>query len=418
MKNSYIKGLIALCAAAALGLSACDNTTGIFSSIETETTASSTSTFYRTSVQRMAALGGNYFVSLGAVYARPIGSGVATGWLPVTMGSMGTDYYSTEIAGTDSYVYAVVRKTDSANTMAGIYRSSGSISAGTGSYTGSFADAGATFGGSAASNFNVQTLYSANNCLFAVTAEINSLTKVPTYTLWATSSADSVSFVSTGISDSTSGASWIPGVVWAGSYYWTVQGYSAYYSADGQNWNSVTVNGVTSANASTYGSLSSIAGDSTNSRVFAGTTKGYVACALASDPSSWSLHTAWGASSNTDAAAVTALIFIPGRNLLVAGRGMRDSYTSTFYGYYEISMPSTSSTAFGTPYYGGSSSGLLYGSAATNYTSKVKYLYMNSFYYDSANARLFLLGNASTRKFSGLWSDYYGGSAWEGWLTE
>jgi hypothetical protein len=382
MKRAF--STAALAAAIFLLLSSCNNEYGILSEIQTEQENSSTSIFYRSSVQAFTRFNDKYFAVTNAIYSRPVSNATGSGWAQVPVGSLGTSYRCRSVAVLGSTLYAVIR--DTSDAVLDIYSS---------------AD-GSTFTalGSSLAAKNIQAIYAAGGDLFAV-VNSSSTETTPTYALYY--SAGGASFTATGIS----GGDWIPGVVYDGTYCWTAQGSSVYYGA------SIPIK--TNNATPTTDTITAIVADTTNHRVFVGSNVGYVYGAMGSDPTSWSTGTkAW-----TDAAAVTALAYLPlptGSVRLIAGRGMYNSYTSTFYGYYEMPLASASSVAFSGTYIGSDSTSAV---LKTNYSTTTQYLFVNGFYYDSTAGRLFILENSSMKKLAALWSNTWDGtSLWGGWITE
>lgn len=403
MKRAYSTAALGLAILLSVLASACDNTNGILSSIQTETASSSTtSTFYRSSVQTFARLGGYYYATLNAIYRRPAASAAGSDWSLLSVGDLGTNYYCRQLAVVGTTLYAVLRNKDTNQTMKGVYSSDDGSS---------WTEVDTSFAAK-----DVEALYVANGQLFAVTNEGTSSTSSsnldkPKYYLYHFNSPNFEKITTLDVAYSSS---WIPGVAYAGSTYWTAQG-SAIYSGDGTNFSP-------SESTSNNGTCSSIAADT--SRIYVGTTYGYIYGTNASTIS-WETATPWGSGSSV--AAVKALIYIPlakggtPNGMLVAGRGMQgDDYSSYYYGYYEVALGSSSTAGLSSSssYLGDSSSAVLNGGTTSNYDTTTKYLFVNGFYYDTTANRLFILNNSSMRKLSGLWSNHWDGSLWTGWVTE
>lgn len=381
MKRAF--STAALAAAIFLLLSSCNNEYGILSEIQTEQENSSTSIFYRSSVQAFTRFANNYYAVTNAIYSRPVSNATGSGWAQVPVGSLGTSYRCRSVAVLGSTLYAVIR--DSSDAMKGIYSSADGSSF---SALGSSLDAK-----------NIQAIYAAGSYLFAVVNSSDTET-TPTYALYY--SAGGATFNATGLS----GSDWIPGVAWDGTSYFVGQG-SVIYKGDGTSF---------SSNKTVSGVVSSITGSVTNTRVYAGTTYGYV-YGTADNGSTWPSATPWGyGSADGDVGVVKALVYLPDSNIVVAGRSMLNDYTSTFYGYYEIHLSGTATSGLtgSTSCIGSDSSALL----KTNYSTTTQYLFVNGFYYDSSASRLFILENSSMKKLAALWSNYYDGGAWNGWITE
>lgn len=380
MKRAF--STAALAAAIFLLLSSCNNEYGILSEIQTEQENSSASSFYRSSVQAFARINGKYFAVTNAIYSRPVTNATGSGWAQVSVGSLGSSYRCRSVAVLGgSTLYAVIR--DTSDTVQDIYSSTDGSSF--------------TALGSNLAAKNIQSIYAAGSYLFAVVNTSNTET-TPTYALYY--SAGGATFTATGLS----GSGWIPGVAYDGGSYFVGQG-NAIYKGDGTSFTSnKTVSGV----------VSSITGSDTNTRVYAGTTYGYV-YGTTDSGTSWESTAPWGTgSADGDVAVVKALVYLPASNIVVAGRSMLNDYTSTFYGYYEIHLSGDPGLSSSTSYIGSSSSALL----KTNYSTTTQYLFVNGFYYDSTASRLFILENSSMKKLAALWSNYYDGGAWNGWVTE
>jgi hypothetical protein len=389
MKRAY--STAALGAAIFLLLSSCNNGYGILAEIQTEKENTSTSIFYRSSVQAFTRFKDNYYAVTNAIYSRAVTP--VTGWAQVAVGIYDKAYRCRSIAATSTALYAVIR--DSSDSMVGVYSTTDGST---------FTAMSATFGGTPAASMDVQALYAAgpagSETLFAVARDSSS-----DYVLYYLNGGN---FATTGIS----GSGWIPGVVYAGGNYWTTD-YSAASSTATVYYGSNTT--WSSAKAISDVVFTSIAADtsSTPNRVFVGTKTGTVYAAATSAPATWNDGVqAWN---SADTAAVKALVYLPTSNELVAGRGMQDSYTSTFYGYYEIPLNDSPSISFKTPLKGSDSSAVL----KTNYSTTTQYLFVNGFYYDETAKRLFILENSSMKKLAALWSNTWDGtSLWGGWTTE
>jgi len=380
MKRAYSTAALGLAILLSVLASSCDNTNGILSQIQQESvTNASDSKFYRASVEGFTKFDGYYYATMVAAYRRPTGNAAGAGWATVSMGDLGTSYLCKGPVAAGGKLYAAVKNVADTSTL-GIY-----------STTSSSTDFAAlspapNFGGTALASVNVQALYAANDKLFAVVRDSSS-----NYVLYY---LNGTNFTPTGIS----GSSFIPGVVYADSNYWTAQGTTVYYGAT-TSW---------TAHSTASDTITAITADTTSTanRVFVGAKDSHVYAALTSAPTSWSGIQAWN---SDDSAAVKALVYLPNNNQVVAGRGMQGSYTSTYYGYYELTMNGTAASFSGSVI---GSSGLL----QKKYDTTAKYLFVNGFYYDSAASRLFILENASMRKLSGLWSTAENGS--DGWTTE
>jgi hypothetical protein len=373
MKRAYSTAALGLAILLSVLATACDNSNGVLSQIQKETvTNASDSKFYQAAVESFTKFDGYYYATMVATYRRPTSNTAGAGWATVSMGDLGTSYLCKGPVATSTRLYAAVKNIADTSTLDIYYIDTGDTV---------FAKKlSPTFDGTTAvTGVNVQALYSANDTLFAVVRDSSS-----NYVLYYLSGTN---FAPTGIS----GSAWIPGVVYAGGYYWIAQGYNVYASSSVSS----TMNTAYTAPTSSI-VISAIAADTTNNRVFVGATTGYIYASLAGAAPSWTGIQAWN---SDDSAVVTALVYLPNNNQLVAGRGMQGSYTSTYYGYYEINMNGTGAS-FSSSVYG--ASGLL----QTNYDTTTKYLFVNGFYYDSDPAikRLFILENASMRKLSGLWS--------------
>lgn len=361
--------LSAILASAMLG-SSCDNGSGLLSSIQEETKATTDSVFLKTAVRDLVPYNGNYYAQLVGIYSRPAPGTAAAGWsLTTGIGSLGSDYGCRGLAATSAGLYAAIYARDGGTeTPVGIYRLVGST------WTLLMAN----------STDNIQALYAANDQVFA-TVKLPGTS--PSYDLRY---FDGTNLVATDIA----GLSTRPaGVVSNGTVYWVGAGTSLYRDT------SFSLTSTTTTALSK--TATSIAGSGTD--IYIGTADGYVL--HVNDTAIATTRLATSATSY----AVTALAIVPkgAASYLLAG--------NSYEGYYESLLTGGAPDAFQL-----GSTRLVVASDAADYNTSLEYLPIFALSYDAANKTLFAAGSATmSTSYPGLWSNVYNGStSWSGWTAE
>jgi hypothetical protein len=368
---------------AVVGLAACNNSYGIFSSIQGESKNTNTSAFYQTAVVGLAAYNGNYYARLQTIYTRPASSAAGSDWAYLEPAAFGTDYVCTGLAATSSDLYVAIRNgRGSTSTARGIYK----------------LDSSGTWSQAYNGTENIQALYSANDQVFAATMDstsdsgsIYSLKHLNGSALEATGIASVTTMPTNGVHDGTN--------------YWFAAGTKLYKGASETALSEATAE-MAAANSPSGSTITCLATDSVNgspvTAIFIGTSSGYVyryasptwANALATSGTSY---------------AVTAMLAVPtgttgsGRALLVG---------NSLSGYYEADVTSS----LGSFTTGGSSTIV---TTASVYESSLTNMPVFAFVYDgtATSGTLFACASATAVDYTGLWSNKRT-TTWAGWASE
>lgn len=368
---------------AVVGLAACNNSYGVFSSIQEESKNTSTSTFYQTLVPDLVVYGSNYYARLVGIYSRPTSSAAASGWEYLDESSFGSDYVCRGMAavnvGGNQGLYVAIRNGRGATSTAkGIFMYDGS--SWTQVYTGTE---------------NIQALYSANYEIFAVTLDTTS-DSGSTYSLWHLNGS---TLEATGIASVTTMPT---NVVYFGASYYCAAGKTLYSGS------ATAIN--TSTSAKTY-TITRLATDefsgSAAARIFLGTSTGYVY--LSTDGSDWG--SSGKLATYSTSYGVTAMTAVPTG---AAGTGRALLVGSSYVGYYEADVTSGLGS-FTT----GDSSNIV--AAESNYDSSLGNMPVMSFVYSGTTTSgvLFACASAMAVDYTGLWSNKRSSNAWaSGWASE
>ena len=356
-------------------LAACNNSYGVFSTIQEESKNSNTSTFYQTLVPDLVAYDGNYYARLVGIYSRPASSAAASDWSYIGASTFGSDYVCKGMTatGTDLYV-AISNGRGKASTPNGIYRLNGTT------WTHPYTDAE-----------NIQALYSANNEVFAVT-----LNSGGGYSLWHFdgTSLDTPAIFTT--------ATMPTNVVYFKGSYYCASGTSLYSGT------ATTMTSTTESYTITRLATDEFTG-SAATIMFLGTSTGYVY--RSTDGSTWGSGKSATYSTSYSVVSMTA---VPtgttgtGRALLVG---------SSYNGYYEADVTSGLGS-FTT----GDSSNIV--AAGSNYDSSLGNMPVMSFVYtgDETSGTLFACASAMAVDYTGLWSNKCTTPSstvnWDGWASE
>lgn len=355
-------------------LASCDNSYGIFSSIQEESKNTATSTFYQTAVPDLVAYGSSYYTRLVGIYSRPTSSAAATDWSYLDYSGFGSDYVCRGMAATATDLYVAIRNgRGSTSTAKGIFMYDGS--AWTQVYAGTE---------------NIQALYSANDEIFAVTMDTTS-DSGSTYSLWHWNGS---ALEATGIAS----VSAMPtNVVYFNASYFCGSGTSLY-------------SGTATSMAATTKSytITRLATDeydgSAATMIFLGTSTGYVY--RSTDGSSWS---SGQLATYSTSYGVASMAVVPTGS---AGSGRALLVGSSYDGYYEADVTS----GLGSFTTGGSSDIV---AAESNYDSSLANMPVLSFVYSgtTTDGVLFACASAMAVDYTGLWSNRRT-TGWAGWASE
>ena len=358
---------------AVVGLAACNNSYGVFSSIQEESKNTSTSTFYQTLVPDLVVYGSNYYARLVGIYSRPTSSAAASGWEYLDESSFGSDYVCRGMAATSAGLYvAISNGRGSTSTPNGIFMYDGSSWSHV--YKGTE---------------TIQALYSTNNEIFAATMDSTS-DSVSTYSL---KHLNGSTLEATGIAAVTAMPT---NVVNFGGIYWCASGTSLYSGP------ATAMTATTKSYTITRLSTDEFDG-SPASMIFLGTSTGYVY--RSTDGIDWGTGKSATYSSSY---GVVSMAVIPGKNdpklELIVG--------SNYVGYYEAEVTSSLSD-----FTAGDSSQVV--SAKSNYDSSVGNMPVMSFVYigSATSGTLFACASATAVDYTGLWSSKRT-TTWDGWASE
>lgn len=372
--------LLSLLAAAALLLSSCDNSFGVFSSIQDEVEQTGTDIFKNSQVTRAFALGTSYYATQTKLYSRAIASG---SWDVVAIN--GSKDYETCFSATSdgSKLYASIEDSSGADAV----YSSTDGSAWTRLDT-SFPPSGSI----------VDDLFYAQGYLFAQCHAGYTTADDATddsYSLYYSDGSSAFAAVNASL---TSVAKPFVGVAHFGSAFWYATR-SALYS------NSAPTSGAITDQTSTAGlssqTITSIAYSSPASALYVGT---YAAKLFQYDGTSWTSE------SVGSGGPITALVDVGSTSShLLVGEGFTED-DDTDGGYYEGSFASFVAGASGDV-----------AKSESVYDTTVIGTAVNAFYWDDTKNTLFIcVAPGASTSLYGLYSSLYsaGTSSWSGWDAE
>jgi hypothetical protein len=372
--------LLSLLAAAALLASSCDNSFGVFASIQEEVAQSGTGIFKNSTVTRAFAFGASYYATQTKLYSRTIAGG---SWGIVSID--GSADYTCLSATTDGSSVLYVATGDSAATNA-VYSSAG----------------GATWSGMdtaalAAAGSVVDNLFFANGYLFAEAHE-KFASETPadhTYTLYYWNGS---AFVAVNAS-LTSSAEPFVGVVWDGASFWYATRDALYQGTTAAPPFAMT--SITAAGPVYYSAtITSIAYSEAASALYVGTYSTYL---YQYASSSWTRKTVGSGG------PLSAIVDVGGGSShLLVGEGFTED-DDTDGGYYEGTYSSFTT---------GDSGAVAHSESI--YDTTVNGIAVNDFFWDAANNTLFVcLSSGASSSLYGLYSSVYdGSSSWTGWDAE
>jgi hypothetical protein len=381
VKTTRYAAALGIVLASALLAAGCDNSYGVFSTIQKETSANKDSTFKKTAVANLVTFNGSYYAQLDELYVRPTASSPGTNWTVFEPAVFGADYSCSGVAASSNYLYVAVRNGKVTATHNGIFR----------------LDTSGTWNHIYSGSENIQSLCATSDgTIFVVTMD----SSTPTFSLKYLngSNLDPVGGVFAGTSAPPTN------VVLLGGQYYAAVGSAIYHGGSSSTITTLLAAGPTV----TVGCLAT---DGTN--LFAGTRLTYTGSTQSYNGYVYMWNGSWGtpqAATSSTKFGVTAMVAVNkgASTILIAG--------NEYQGYYESDYTSGSLGAFTA-----GDSSAAYVSSTSNYDSSLQYLPVYNFSYDGANNRLFVCASstASTSGYAGLWSNLYdGSSAWGGWVSE
>jgi len=376
MKTKKFAGLtIALIAAAALILVACDNTYGVFHEIQTEKAQVGTDIFKNTTVKALGGDGSKYYAAMAKVYAKSTLAGSVWSVLPVSGDS---DYYCSGFASNDAGTIYVASSDTASTALKGIY---------------STADSGTNWtklDGSEFASKIVDALYYANSTLF-----VAAHTETETAATYALYYYDGSAFQSAGLSGLDLP---LKGLAWGDSAYWAITSGKVYRSA--------TPGGFTSTEDSTAGTPSSaktLAGIAVDrlGQVLVTTADGYLYTCASS---------AWTNKLIASSVVLGALAEVPIDSAPSGYRLMMAKHNAS-YGYYEYDATTSAVLQ-------GNDNSAIFVPTASSYTTTIYTKPVLAIYYSAVNDTILIGMAAQGTDTYALYSNTYSGTAWSGWTAE
>jgi hypothetical protein len=358
--------LSAVSLAAVLAFASCDNSFGVFQSIQTEKPQVGTSVFLNSTVRSVGEDATNYYAEMASIYYRPKSGGT---WKLLSVNGS-----SDEVAAmaTNSPNLYVALKNASTGVTSYIYKTS---------------DSGVTWTSLGITGFGTKQLYamySLNGTLFAAT---HSLGTTPSYDLFYYNGTD---FVSAGATVSSLASS-IDGLVWDGTNYWVMTSSQLFKGTLG-----VFTEEKTTGTPSSSKTLTGIAVDSANAIVV--TTYDGILYKYAS--SAWTSNTL---DSGIKLGPILAVSGPSGEKRYAMGKH------DTAYGYLEYNY--TTNTLYG------GDKGFLVPLASTYSTTSYGKPVIG-FYLMSDNVTMFIAFSAQGTGTYSLYKNKFASNAWAGWTAE
>lgn len=385
IRRFHAGALAAALLAATLGM-ACDNSYGIFNSIQDESKITGSDVFKRVGVASVVSDGTSYFARMTMVYSRPVGGGT---WTLLPIGGMGKSYnsYATAAIGTAFYASVV----SGSGSFAGIQKRDALVGTWSAVNTAAISAAGYSY---------VDALFAANGFLFAQghhsVGTSTTSTPADTYALFWSDGTNPFVAASTPAGVSTP----FTGVSFSDGQFWCSNASTVYVSATAGG---AFVAGPLPAAVSPHAMSTNAAG--TVLYITAGNGNAYKR--PAGGP--WALLA--GVEGNTSI-PLTDIVDLgtvaPATTMILVGTSTIGVNTSA-PGYFQ----STNGGAFVTD----ASSTI---SDESNYATTILDKPVNSFFWDASGMRLFACTNASgLTSGSGLYSNKFdGSSSWSGWNSE
>jgi len=371
-RSALVPTMAILVAAAATLAASCDNSYGLFKSIQLETEQVGTDIFTSISVNRVVGDGSYYFAATSKLYRR---TQSGTTWELVPEIGL-ADYFVSGLAvdGTTKTLYAASADPLSLE-LIGVYSSTDSAT-----WT-ALADP------ALASGEIPQNLFVANGVPFLLTRESDASDSDYTLREYGEASPGAWSDVLTGL------GSPVVSVVWDGASYWAAAGTKIYKGATAAALTADATSGTPSGGSKTFKAL------------LADETEGtaYVAC---DDGTAYKMALgAWTSKTIVSGVELGAMALVPvsatSNRLLVA---KNDEST---YGYVEYDWDASTK-------YAGSDGSVV--PTESSYSTTVYGKPVNSFYFDGST--LFVCLASGYEDDYGLFSNTWDGSEWSGWTAE
>lgn len=365
-----------LSAGAALFLTACDNSYGVFHEIQTEKAQVGTDIFKNATVKALGGDGTNYYSVMAKIYARSTAAGSTWSVLSV---NNDTDYYCSGFASDDAGTIYVAASDTASTALKGIYST---IDSGT-NWT--RLDNASEF----ASKI-VDALYYANGKLF-----VEAHTETDTAATYALYYYDGSAFQSAGLSGLDLP---LKGLVYGDSAYWAITSSMVYTSATESGFTSTTDG--TSGTPSAAKTLAGIAADRLG-QVLVTTTDGYLYTRASS---------AWSNKLIASSVILGVLAEVPIDSTPSGYRLMMAKHNAS-YGYYEYNATTEAVLQ-------GNDSAAIYVPTASSYTTTIYTKPVLAIYYSTATNTILIGMAAQGTDTYALYSNTYSGTAWSGWTAE
>ncbi len=373
-------------------LLSCDNSFGIFSSIQQETKQTGTNVFLNGTVKKVVGDGTSYFAAMAKIYTRLVTDTVGSdAWKVLTIAtSTGTtisDYACTSLTeGSVSGVPTVFAALSNRVTgeLLGLY---------------STVDHGVSWTELASSGIPssgyIQSIFFVNNTLFASVRK-----KVSGVDVYDLLYRTATGFVSAGTAVTAVDSPFIDGV-WDGTNYWFAETDGLYAGTS-----PAVIAAVSETGGPTSKTLTGFCVNPATNDVYVSTDDGYVYMRQKSG-GSWTNKLVL-----SDVSLGTIIVIPAGLNPGGTGIRLAIARNDSVYGYMEYDWAASQ-------YYAGASGELT--SSESNYSTTLSGVPVLSFYLSSAENRLFVTGIASNLDSRyGLYSDGWSATAssWGGWEAE
>ena len=412
MKSTRFSLLALAALLAALLITSCNNSFGVFDSVRKDVAQSTSSDFKQTTVVNFSQFSSYYFAVMSAVYSRPVGGG---SWRSVSLPGVGTAYSCTGIASDGSAIYISATSNDTTKPTSNIYKSVDGTS-----WT-PYGTSGIPLVVSGDEYDQIDGIWLANGRLYAQMQYFKTTGTTATpytgYTMYYDSGSGSFLASTAVLPSSTSATSDNPapfmGVIYSGGDYYCAKG-STIYANTSPDFGSLTALTPLTASAQVLGMKASLA---TSGELLAWTSSKIYAWAPGG-----SLNSVSAPSLSTEN-VISDLQEVPvsgGYHLLV-GTGTGDvSYTAN--GYWESNNTSFTDYSSYSGYVAGSSGTVAVSGNNSSFDTLFASKPVTKFYYDSAASRLFgcIAASGLTTSSYGLVSTYNISGSWnpDGWSAE
>jgi hypothetical protein len=368
-------GAATIALASFLALS-CNNSYGIFADVQGQKAQDGSKVFQKTSAYTAFRLNSYYYASTARLYRRSVSD---TAWSQVNIGGSGS-YYLRSVALAGPTIYALVG--DSSSNVA-LYSSPDD-----GSSWAQIALPSSSVVAHGGSTYAFDSLYSANNELFAVghcfVASSGTAYGTSYYDLYHYNAGFTAVANFTDINTKT-----IRGVVHDGAAYWFAAEDRLYSSADAAN-----AGGASTPTSKVIWSISYTGGN-----LYIGTKDGYL------------YQGAFSAVNNLASVPLGTVVSVPGPAGFILVGTDTDDVNTVADGYYE--------GTFGSLKVGNKDA--IVADTSSIYNTTVSSFPVHAFYWDPLENNLFVCispGTSSASYYGLYMSHYNGGSSWSGWSAE